>query len=96
MESVAVARASGGVLLSYGPKLFTLTYTTGAAIRPGYCTSGDTIPASGRFSGMVVFVGYYSAVPALGYYSAVPGYCIVVPSSTRVVPKVTIGKKGGL
>ena len=45
---------------------------------------------------MVVFVGYYSAVPALGYYSAVPGYCTVVPSSTRVVPKVTIGKKGGL
>ena len=42
------------------------------------------------------FVGYYSAVPALGYYSAVPGYCTVVPSSTRVVPKVTIGKKGGL
>ena len=37
VESVAVARASGGPLLSYGPKLFTLTYTTGAAIRPGYC-----------------------------------------------------------
>ena len=53
------------------------------------------VPGGGG-GGMVVFVGYYSAVPALGYYSAVPGYCTVVPSSTRVVPKVTIGKKGGL